>query len=136
MTIIPDVLGQFSSSMIIPIIPSQRTKGVLAAGEFVGDSLQTIPAAFFAQGRPSGIGANNSGYTPSESADFLANSTRFGRFTISGIEMPRFTLAAAQHFTDQNYWSFKPAQAFTTNFRARERFALATAVEFLGEKKG
>ena len=51
-----------------PIIPSQRTKGVLQ--EVSLSAVYNNPCGFFARGEANWYDQNNSGYTPGESADF------------------------------------------------------------------
>jgi hypothetical protein len=50
-----------------PIIPSQRTKGVLQQVSL--SAIYNLPCGFFARGEANWYGQNNSGYTPGEPGD-------------------------------------------------------------------
>jgi len=64
----PDVPNLVPIPNTTPLIPNQRTKGVLQ--QLSLSAIYSHPGGFFAQGEANWYGQNNSGYTPSESADF------------------------------------------------------------------
>jgi len=106
-----------------PIIPSQRTKGVLQQVSL--SAIYNHPCGFFAQGEAQWYGQNNSGYTPSESADFWQFNVFAGyRFLQRRAEVTLGLL----NITDQNY-NLNPLNLYNELPRSRT-LALSLRLNF------
>jgi outer membrane receptor protein involved in Fe transport/Tfp pilus assembly protein PilF len=86
------------SAISNPIIPRQRTEGVLQ--QLSLSAIYNNPCGFFAQGEAQWYAQNNNGYTPSEGADFWQFNAYIGyRFLQRRAEVTLGLL----NITDQNY---------------------------------
>ena len=95
----PDVPDLVTAPNTIPLMPSQRTKGVLQ--QLGLSAIYNHPCGFFAQGEAQWYHQNNSGYTPSEPGDDFWQLNAFAgyRFLHRKAEI---TLALL-NLTDQDY---------------------------------
>jgi outer membrane receptor protein involved in Fe transport/Tfp pilus assembly protein PilF len=96
-----------------PILPSQRTEGVLQQVSL--SAIYNHPCGFFTQGEAHWYGQNNSGYTPGESADFWQFNAFAGyRFLHRKAQVTLGLL----NITDQNY-NLNPLNLYNEPPRSR-----------------